>query len=73
MKRCPECGGNVSLVAKEGRTSPYKDKAALPIPSDMKILTCDKCGSEWFDEAACEALDEALEKAYQACNKASHS
>ena len=65
-RRCHECGtGRVRPVARAGRRLRYKTIAALAVPGDMAIPTCDNCGAEWFDETTARALDEVLDQAYR--------
>lgn len=64
-RRCVECGeGMVRPLAKTGRRSPFRNMAAVAIPADFLIPTCDRCGAERIDGATAEALDEVLELAY---------
>jgi transcriptional regulator with XRE-family HTH domain len=64
MKRlCAECGRReVAPLPRSGRTSPYKNFTALPIPSDLEIPTCSHCGAEWIGAMDAERIDAALEK-----------
>lgn len=65
-RKCHECGvGRLALVAKAGRTTPYRNIEALPIPADFEIPTCDHCGAEWYGEDIAEALDTVLERQYR--------
>lgn len=64
-RRCRECGeGMIRPLAKEGRRMPFRNMAALAVPSTLPIPTCDHCGNEWIDPKTAEALDEALQGAY---------
>lgn len=64
-RRCRECEeGTIHPLAKAGRTMPFRNLAALPVPTTLSIPTCDHCGSEWIDPRTAKALDEALERAY---------
>lgn len=64
--RCAECGkGNVVPKTAPGRTAKYKTLAAVPVPDDLEIPTCDVCGMEWIDRTSAKAIDAALEPAYQ--------
>jgi hypothetical protein len=64
-RRCRECGkGSVRPLAKEGRRMPFRNMAALPVPSTLAIPTCDHCGNEWIDPRTAEAIDETLQTAY---------
>ena len=60
--RCSTCGeGEVSPLARPGRTARYKNMAALPIPDDLAIPTCGACGAEWIDRPT--AVEAAIEDA----------
>ena len=64
-RRCRECGeGTVRPVAKAGRKMPYRNMAALTVPSTLTIPTCDHCGNEWIDPRTARAIDETLREAY---------
>ncbi len=64
--RCAQCGtGDIAPMARPGRTARYKTVAALAIPEDLEIPTCEVCGAEWIDEKTAAAVDAALESAYQ--------
>jgi hypothetical protein len=64
-RRCRECGeGTIRPLAKEGRRMPFRNMAALAVPSTLPIPTCDHCGNEWIDPKTAEALDQALQGAY---------
>lgn len=39
---------------------PYRNMAALSVPSTVAIPTCNHCGNEWIDSQTAAALDEAL-------------
>lgn len=43
---------------------PFRNMAALSVPSTLAIPTCDRCGNEWIDPKTAQALDEALQGAY---------
>jgi len=63
---CVECGkGKISPTAKKGRKTSYKNLKNLPVPNDLEIPTCNKCGAEYFDKAHAVAIDRALEPVYQ--------
>lgn len=65
VRRCHECGvGEIRPVAKAGRRSRYKTME-LEIPADVKIPTCNNCGSEGVDLATAKAIDAAMEKVYR--------
>jgi len=64
-RRCRECGeGLIRPLAKKGRRMPFRNMAALAVPSTLAIPTCDHCGNEWIDPKTAKALDEALQDAY---------
>jgi hypothetical protein len=58
--RCPECGGDVEMIAREGRTREIERGIHVAIPSDVKIPTCTLCGEEMMSLDVSEPLDEAL-------------
>ncbi len=61
---CGECGKRaVEPLAVPGRTSPYKNFAALPLPDDLAIPTCANCGAEWIGARDADRIDAALENA----------
>ncbi len=65
IRRCRECGvGEVRPLAKSGRRGNYKN-LELEIPAELKIPTCNNCGTEWMDRATASALDAGLEKVYR--------
>jgi hypothetical protein len=56
-RRCRECGeGTIRPLAKAGRTMPFRNLAALPVPATLSIPTCDHCGNEWIDLKTARAL-----------------
>ncbi len=63
---CANCGkGEIRPVVRPGRTARYKNLAAVPLPEDLEIPTCNACGEEWIDRATARAIDVALEGEYQ--------
>lgn len=58
--RCPDCGSEVRLIAKKGRTRELWRGAHLPIPSDFKIPTCTVCGEMMMVPEVSEPLDRIL-------------
>jgi hypothetical protein len=65
VRRCHECGtGEIRPVAKAGRRTRYKTME-LEIPADVKIPTCNNCGTEGSDMATAKAIDAAMEKVYR--------
>lgn len=64
-RRCRECGeGTIVPLAKAGRRMPFRNMAALAVPSTLAIPTCNHCGNEWIDPKTAQAIDEALQGAY---------
>lgn len=64
---CPVCGiGVVRPVASPGRFARYKTMARVPIPGDVEIPTCDRCRSEFIDDATARRVDAALDSVFQA-------
>lgn len=55
--RCAECGGPVVPKTGVGRTFRYRRNDERPIPDDMLIPTCERCGDDYFTDAISEALD----------------
>jgi hypothetical protein len=43
---------------------PFRNMAAVAVPADFQVPTCDLCGAERIDGPTSEALDVALEGAY---------
>jgi len=63
--RCVECGeGTVLPLAKAGRLTRHRTMR-LEVPSDLEIPTCDRCGTEWYDDTTARTVDEALEGIYR--------
>jgi NAD-dependent SIR2 family protein deacetylase len=56
--RCAECGHEVQLVKRAGRTREYRPGLALPVPDTFEIPTCPSCGEEYFTVELGEALAE---------------
>lgn len=64
-RRCVECGeGTVRPLAKAGRRMPFRNMAAVTVPADFQIPTCDRCGAERIDGPTSKALDVVLDDAY---------
>lgn len=63
--RCPECGGEVRLSTGTGRTTHYH-KMVLPLPDDMKLPTCNKCGERYVDSRTAKMVDEVAKPLYRA-------
>ena len=62
--RCPECGGNVELCAKSGRTREHRRGVEMDIPADFGIPTCVKCGEEMLSAKISERLEAILQEQY---------
>ncbi len=60
--RCPDCGGEVKLIAKEGRTRECVRGIHSPVPSDFEIPTCIQCGEESMVPEISENLDRLLKE-----------
>lgn len=45
---CGECGSQVVLATGPGRTAEYRVGVPLPVPADLAIPTCRKCGETYF-------------------------
>lgn len=58
--RCPACGGEVELTAREGRTREIERGIHVAIPSDVRIPTCTECGEETMSLDITEPLDRML-------------
>lgn len=61
--RCPDCGGEVRLLAKKGRTREYLRGVHLPVPDDFEIPTCVECGEESMVPEVGVHLDEVMKNA----------
>jgi len=60
-RRCCECGeGTIKLLTKAGRRRAYKQFAALEVPAELAIPTCDHCGAEWYNDEHADAFDAAV-------------
>lgn len=57
---CAECGGNVILMAKPGRTRVLFKGVTVSIPDDFKLFTCSSCGEEYMTPEISEKLDAIL-------------
>lgn len=58
---CYECGGDVVLVAMEGREVCWRGRIGYAVPADLQIPTCQRCGEWWETDAVTQALDAACE------------
>src|SRR5437773_2650545 len=64
-RRCLECGeGMVRPLATAGRRMPFRNMAAVTVPTDFQIPTCDHCGAERIDDPTARALDVMLQDPY---------
>lgn len=64
--KCHNCHkGTVNLLARPGRTAPYKSIPNLPVPADLEIRTCDHCGEEWITPEDATRINAALDLVYQ--------
>ena len=57
---CGECGGDVELVAKAGRTRDYGQGRVLPIPKHIRLPECTNCGEEYVSLDTTAPLDALL-------------
>lgn len=64
-RRCRECGGQIRAVARAGRRAAFRHVPALPVPSDLPIPTCRRCGREYLDARTARLLDNGLEVSYR--------
>jgi transcriptional regulator with XRE-family HTH domain len=60
LPRCPECGGEVRLATRAGRTREFRRGVMLPIPDDFEIPTCSRCGEELMTPEVSDELDAIL-------------
>jgi hypothetical protein len=60
--RCLECGGQMELTQRRGRTRELVKGVHLPIPDDFRIPTCQSCGDEVWSPEMSDALDAQLGK-----------
>jgi len=59
---CLECGGQMELTARQGRTRELVKGIHLAIPGDFPIPTCRSCGEEVWAPEMSDALDALLSK-----------
>jgi hypothetical protein len=65
-RRCHACGtGRVRPLARPGRRVRYKTIAALEVPPEVAVPTCDACGTEWMTESTARQVDAALAAVYR--------
>jgi hypothetical protein len=57
---CAECGGEVKMAARAGRTREQRKGVVLAIPDDFEIPTCARCGEEYLSKEGSAALDALL-------------
>ena len=64
---CCRCGAKaVKPRSGKGRTTRYRVMPSLPIPEDVVIPACGKCGSEYLDEETITRLGPVLREVYLA-------
>ena len=64
--KCHNCHkGTVTMLARPGRTAPYKSIPNLLVPEDLEIQTCDHCGEEWMTPEDATRIDAAMNSVYQ--------
>ena len=64
--KCHNCHkGIVTLLARPGRTAPYKSIPNLPVPADLEIQTCNHCGEEWMTPEDAKRIDAAMDTVYR--------
>lgn len=64
--KCHNCHkGTVMPIARSGRTAPYKSIPNLPVPADLEIQTCDRCGEEWMTPEDAVRIDAAMDRVYR--------
>jgi len=62
---CPECGtGKIRPLARRGRTARHRT-LVLELPASVPSPICDNCGTEWIDAETADAIDKALEGAFE--------
>src|SRR4051812_20717598 len=63
---CKQCGTRtVRPRTRPGRTTQYRNMAALAIPDDFPIPTCSRCRTEVLDAETRAALLPVLHEAYR--------
>ena len=64
--KCYGCfEGEVVATAKAGQTLRYKAIQKLPVPEDLVVPTCNRCGEQWISPADAKRIDAALEVVYR--------
>ena len=67
-RRCIRCGAKeVKPRSETGRTTRYRTMLCMPIPDDILIPACGRCGSEYLDEATSTSLAPQLQHVYLSC------
>lgn len=63
---CSHCGAqrSVSPQKRAGRSIAYRTLPALPLPTDVAIPTCSRCGAEFLDAQTHAALAPLLARLY---------
>ncbi len=59
--QCGDCGGEVRLLCKKGRTYNVLRRTPLRVPDDFEVPTCRKCGEESMTLAMGEKLTDILQ------------
>ena len=60
--RCLECGGNIEMTQRSGRSRELAKGVRVSIPDYFPIPTCESCGEELWAPELSEVLDELLKK-----------
>lgn len=58
--RCPDCGGRVELRSATGKTREFLRGVHLPIPGDIELPTCVKCGELSMNAEYSDLVDSRL-------------
>lgn len=62
---CSKCGHDkLTKVARAGRTIPFRNVPALPVPADFLIPTCARCRHEELDEGTVTEMQRILVSVY---------
>ena len=63
---CAECGGTVRPTSGHGRTVSYRGASGFPVPANLLMPTCAKCGTVWENDVLTEQLDAICAPLYAA-------
>lgn len=64
--RCPRCRRKaVRPRMRPGRTARFRTMKALPVPEDIPIPTCGRCGAECIDPETAALLNAVLAETYR--------